>query len=198
MFKQACAALVSTFVLCGSVRAEETVVFVRHGEKPASGLGQLDCKGLRRALALPAVLDKQFGKPDAIFAPNPSAQKRDAGQSYDYIRPLVTIEPTAIRLGMPVSVQIGFDDVAGLQKALTESSLADKRVFVAWEHRYIVEVARALLTRAGGDASKVPEWKSEDFDSIYVVTLRTDANGKQVSEFHIAQEGLDGMPASCP
>ncbi len=33
----------------------ETLVFVRHGEKPAQGYGQLNCQGLNRALALPAV-----------------------------------------------------------------------------------------------------------------------------------------------
>ncbi len=52
----------------------ETIVFVRHGEKPAAGLGQLDCQGLNRALALPPVI-AAFGKVDAIFAPNPSQQK---------------------------------------------------------------------------------------------------------------------------
>ena len=37
-----------------AVAAErETIVFMRHGEKPPEGLGQLDCQGLNRALALP-------------------------------------------------------------------------------------------------------------------------------------------------
>ena len=34
----------------------ETIVCIRHGEKPLLGLGQLTCKGLNRALALPQVL----------------------------------------------------------------------------------------------------------------------------------------------
>ena len=34
-----------------SHNAVETVVFVRHGEKPEKGLGQLSCRGLNRALA---------------------------------------------------------------------------------------------------------------------------------------------------
>ena len=29
----------------------ETIVMLRHGEKPAGGLGQLSCKGLNRALS---------------------------------------------------------------------------------------------------------------------------------------------------
>jgi hypothetical protein len=36
--------------------AVETIVLVRHGEKPDKGLGQLDCQGLNRALALPPVI----------------------------------------------------------------------------------------------------------------------------------------------
>jgi hypothetical protein len=51
--------------------AAETIVFVRHGEKPEGGLGQLSCQGLNRALALPSVIADSFGRPEAIFAPNP-------------------------------------------------------------------------------------------------------------------------------
>ena len=58
-------------------RAGETIVMVRHGEKPLQGLGQLTCKGLNRALALPNVLIGRYGKPDFIYAPNPSVQVSD-------------------------------------------------------------------------------------------------------------------------
>src|ERR1700730_4025255 len=51
--------------------AVETIVLVRHGEKPDKGLGQLDCQGLNRALALPPVIAKTFGRPSAVFAPDP-------------------------------------------------------------------------------------------------------------------------------
>src|SRR5208282_6311514 len=91
--------------LPGSAAAQgsgtETIVFVRHGEKPGNGLGQLDCRGLNRALALPAVLARLFGTPAAIFAPNPADQITDHGERYDYVRPLATIEPTAISFGLP-------------------------------------------------------------------------------------------------
>lgn len=63
--------------------AVETIVLVRDGEKPDKGLGQLDCQGLNRALALPPVIAKIFGRPSAIFAPDPSQQKQDDGVSYD-------------------------------------------------------------------------------------------------------------------
>src|ERR1017187_8769085 len=87
--------------------AVETLICIRHGEKPATGLGQLSCQGLNRALALPKVLRARFDMPAAIFAPNPGVQKSDQGQLYNYIRPLATIEPTAIALGLPVNTQYG-------------------------------------------------------------------------------------------
>jgi hypothetical protein len=80
----------------------ETIVFIRRGEKPDKGLGQLNCKGLNRALALPPVIAKLFGRPSVIFAPDPSDRKVDDGEPYDYVRPLATIEPTAISFGLPV------------------------------------------------------------------------------------------------
>ena len=56
--------------------AVQTIVFIRHGEKPDGGFGQLTCQGLNRALALAPTIARSFGKPDAIFAPNPSHPKR--------------------------------------------------------------------------------------------------------------------------
>ena len=169
-------------------------MFVRHGEKPGKGLGQLDCRGLNRALALPAFFAKAFGRPDAIFAPNPSVEKKDAGVTYAYVRPLATIEPTAIALGLPVNVEIGFADVEGLQKALEAPALAHALVFVAWEHRLVDVVARNLLAAHGGDPSAVPDWKEDDYDGVDVVTLADGAPAK----FERMSEGLNGQPEACP
>src|SRR5580700_883634 len=63
----------------------ETIVCIRHGEKPKGGLGQLTCRGLNRALALPKVLLGKFGKPQFIFAPDPK-QRVDGNPGYDYVR----------------------------------------------------------------------------------------------------------------
>jgi len=43
----------------------------------------------------------KYGKADVIFAPDPAKQKNDSGTKYDYVRPLATIEPTAIYFGLP-------------------------------------------------------------------------------------------------
>jgi hypothetical protein len=181
-----------------SEEAVETIVFIRHGEKPEGGFGQLNCQGLNRALALPPIIAKFFGRPDAIFAPNPSHPKEDAGTFYDYVRPLATIEPTAIWFGLPVDVSIDFQDKIGLQAALENRNMPDHDVFVlvAWEHRQIAAIVRALLAAHGADAEmmrKVKDWDRSDFDSMYVVTI----TGTKAT-FDQKHEGLDGLPAACP
>lgn len=174
-----------------------TVVFIRHGEKPPAGLGQLDCQGLNRALALPAVIERMFGKPDAIFAPDPSGKNDDGGIGFDYVRPLATVEPAAIAFGLPVNASIRFTQRralnAALEKALTKGGA--KFVLVAWEHKVIAPAVKALLAAHGGDPAAVPDWNGADFDSMYVVSI--GANGGKAS-FEIKHEGLDGQLKTCP
>jgi hypothetical protein len=179
-----------------------TIVFIRHGEKPEGGLGQLNCQGLNRALALAPIIAKSFGKPDAIFAPNPSHPKEDAGKLYDYVRPLATIEPTAIWFGLPVDVSVDIYDREGLQAALEKHRAPDRNVFllVAWEHKQIAPIVRGLLTAHGADADvaeKVADWQSKDFDSIYTVTIH-QVGGTAKATFDHKHEGLDGQPIACP
>ena len=177
--------------------AVETVVLVRHGEKPDKGLGQLDCQGLNRALALPRMIAKTFGRPDAIFAPNPSVQKEDSGQPYDYVRPLATIEPAAISFGLPVDASLGLDDTDGLRAALERPLYRNALVLVAWEHKLIETIARGLLAAHGADPDVVPKWHGHDFDSIYVVTISRTGDAAKATFAH-KQEGLDGQPETCP
>jgi hypothetical protein len=177
--------------------ATETIVLVRHGEKPVLGLGQLTCQGLNRALALPAVIEKQFGKPDAIFAPDPAQSKEDHGHLYNYVRPLATIEPTAITFGLPVDASIGVSDLDALRQKLESPAYRSALVVVAWEHVDIAKLARLLIADRGGDPAVVPDWQGGDFDSIYVVKLTQTGAGTTVA-FDQRREGLDGEPTACP
>jgi hypothetical protein len=177
--------------------ATQTLVFIRHGEKPHEGLGQLNCQGLNRALALAPVIAKTFGRPDFIYAPNPSSAKEDAGQRYDYVRPLATVEPTAIFFKLPVDTSFGFSDIHDLQAAL-EKRLSPRTgvlILIAWEHKQIEALVKAILAAHGADPAVVPKWHGDDFDSIYVVTI--DAKDGAAS-FALKHEGLDGQPTSCP
>ena len=175
----------------------ETLVFVRHGEKPAKGYGQLNCQGLNRALALPAVIAAKFGKPDAIYAPDPGQQKDDSGHPYYYIRPLATIEPTAIQFQMPVQTPYGFAQIDQLGTALVNPANRNKLIVVAWEHKLIVKLLRQMLAAHDGKAADVPKWQSGDFDSIYVVKLEW-RNGTARASFKHDQQGLNGRATDCP
>jgi len=185
-------------VLAAESPAVETIVLVRHGEKPDDGLGQLSCQGLNRALALPNVIRAMFGKPDFIFAPDPAHSKPDHWKAYDYVRPLATIEPTAIRFALPVNTQFGQEDDKGLVAALERRDYHNALVLVAWEHRKIDDIARALLADNGADPRvHVPSWPYDDFDGIYVIRISRTSEGTHAT-FEQKQEHLDGQPKQCP
>lgn len=180
--------LAALLLLSQSALAQETLIFVRHGEKPANDSGQLTCKGLNRALALPDVLLDRYGKPDFIFAAGPKENK--TGSS---LRALSTIMPTAVRVGLPIGIQFHADDIAGLQQELLNDKYQNSRIFIAWEHKNLDKAVKNIVAARGGDASLVPEWPGSDFDSIFVVTLD---QGKV--SFRQEREGLTQLAESCP
>jgi hypothetical protein len=181
----------------------ETIVVLRHGEKAVGGVGQLSCMGLNRSLALPKLLIGRFGRADAIFAPNPASRVREnsfSTRSYSYVRPLATIEPTAIQLGLPVNTQLSFADIAGLQAAVTAPAYANSTVFIAWEHKYAYDFARQMLRAYGLDPSEVPAWPSDDFETMYVFHItRTAGTDAPAMTFAVQREGLEGsLSSACP
>jgi hypothetical protein len=190
------AALVVLAVGVTDARAQQTIVFFRHGEKPASGLGQLTCQGLNRSLALPDVLTGKFGAADFLYAPNPAVKISDPAGSFSYVRPLATIEPTAIRLGLSVNTTYGYSDVANLEGRLIMASKANTTIFVSWEHAYLVKVVQNIMNHYGGGAA-VPAWTTGDYDSLYIVNVDYIA-GTIHAQFRRDFEGLNNRPTSCP
>jgi len=176
----------------------ETIVMVRHGEKPPedADVGQLTCQGQNRALALPGVLLPKYGTPDAVFAAKPHKSKSaDEGSHYS-LRALATIEPTAIAAARTVKLNYAVDDVDALAHDLLKTKFAGKTVFVAWEHKKLEELAKQLVKGAGGDGSVVPKWHGDDFDSIYLVRIERDGSATSVV-FSTDAEHLDGQPVTC-
>jgi hypothetical protein len=176
---------------------------MRHGEKAAGGLGQLNCMGLNRSLALPKVLIGRFGRANAIFSPSPAGQMREGPinrRSYSYVRPLATIEPTAIQLGLPVDTQLSFSDITGLQEAVTAPAYANGTIFIAWEHKYAYDFARQMLRGYGLDRSQVPAWPSDDYEMMYVFHIsRATDSASPTMTFAVEREGLEGtLSATCP
>lgn len=180
--------LAAVLLFSQSALAQETLIFVRHGEKPTNSSGQLTCKGLNRALALPDVLLNRYGKPDFIFAAGPKENK--TGSS---LRALSTIMPTAVRVGLPIGIQFHADDIAGLQQELLSDKYQNSRIFIAWEHKNLDKAVKNIVAARGGDANLVPKWPGSDFDSIFVVTLDQD----KVS-FKQESEGLTALAETCP
>ena len=175
----------------------ETILMVRHGEKPAAGLGQLTCQGLNRALALPHVIEQKYGRPDTVFAPDPAQPKTDHGVIYDYVRPLATVEPAAIYFGLPVQASISFTDIERLKSALLAPKYQRSTVLVGWEHTEAQTLVRQIVAAYGGDPAKVPDWSGSDFDSIYVLRIKRH-EGKIGVAFSIDHEGLDNSATACP
>lgn len=175
----------------------ETILFIRHGEKNPKGLGQLSCRGLNRSLALPAVLKQRYGHLDAVFAPDPAHAKQDGPLSYDYMRALATVEPTAVLFGLPVHAAIGYEEGAKLGAALVAPEFRSQIVLVSWEHHKMEEIVADLLQSHGGQRSAVPAWPGTDFDSIWRVTITwTGDEGR--AAFASEHQGLDGESDVCP
>jgi hypothetical protein len=189
-------ALLLLAVTSADARADQTIVFFRHGEKPSGGYGQLTCQGLNRALALPLVLTAKFGSPDVLYAPSPAVKVADPAGSFYYVRPLATIEPLAIKLGKPVNTKYGYDAIASLQTALISTGYANAKVFVAWEHLQLQKLVQNIMNAYGGRVT-VPAWGSSDYDSLYVVKVNY-SSGTPNAQFYRDAEGLNGQPAACP
>ena len=119
----------------------------------------------------------------------------DAAGSFHYVRPLATLEPTAIRLGLPVNVQYGYNDVAGIAAELTAAKYGSSTVFIAWEHQYLVTIVQELMNRYNSGVT-VPAWTFGDYDSLYVVRL-TNTGGTITAQFTQEHEGLNNLPTSC-
>jgi hypothetical protein len=116
----ACTLLLFIFCINSVLYADcqKTIVFTRHGEKdePVS-YGQLNCQGQNRALALPQVLNAKFGKPEAIYACNPSITSKGGCADFDgcctHSRPYATINPTAVLFSMQVLATYGSGNLGG-------------------------------------------------------------------------------------
>lgn len=190
--RNALAFLSVLFLGCSSMAySVQTIVFVRHGEKPNNDSGQLTCKGLNRALALPDVLISQFGKPDALFASAPKQNK--LGSS---LRAVQTITPTAIRESLPIHLNYHAKKTKELQKALLSKQYENSVIFIAWEHDNLVKAAKGIMKSEGGNPDEIPKWQGSDFDSIYVLRINRD-NGSKIITFEHTQQGLNSVSELC-
>ncbi len=176
----------------------ETIVFIRHGEKTEPDIGQLSAQGFNRALALPFVLEKKFGRPDYLYAPATTKKLESGGKPYSYVRPLATLEPTAIRLGMTVETKFAFDQIAALQGELSDPVYRESKIFVVWEHHLLSDLVRRFLKAFGGDPTAVGDWAKDDFDGILIVKLYTEPGGRRSVVLQRDKEDLNNLSTTYP
>lgn len=178
----------------------QTLVFMRHAEKPADGLGQLTCQGLNRAIDLATVLPQKYGKADYVFAANPSRQVEEGidDDAYSYVRPMMTINPSAIKLGLPINLAFSANDTRQLAAELTDDKYHNATIYTAWSHGYLPELINKVASEAVGEKYTITEdWSGGDFDTLYVLTL-TWQNGKASLLSRNYKQGLDNGLQTCP
>lgn len=156
--------------------ANNTVLIVRHAEKPDDSTGQpgLTEAGRHRAEAYskyfqPFKEDGMKLKISALYA---------GADSEASIRPRLTMEPLSKASGMPLNTTIGTKDPEALRSLLRTQPHGDTPL-ICWRHGQIP----ALLTALGAaPGSLLPsgKWPDEVYD--WVVVLKFDAQGRLQSQ----------------
>lgn len=177
-----------------SDKGNEIIVIVRHGEKPEKGLGQLSVTGLKRSLLLPSFFKENFGRADYIFAPNPAVkhfERHGDKKLYCYVRPLATIEPTAIMLALPVDTSLGLNDTKQLANTLLQSKYHNSTIYIAWEHSRILDIASELIEQLHSvDKTAIPQWHNDNYNMVFVFSIDwSKPVGKKLS-FKVLDENL--------
>lgn len=192
-------ALLALLGTCPFAQADtETIVLIRHGEKPVDKeIGDLNEQGLNRALALAEVLPQKFPHPNYLFAPGTTDKIKKQGVETSYLRPLITLAPTAIRLGLPINTDFGFLQIAPLETELLKAQYQNSLIYVAWEHNKLRDLVAQIVSDLHS-AEKIPGWPHDDYDSIYVLTIDTEGANRSV-KFRIDHEGIKpGMGEPMP
>mgnify|MGYP000334791630 CR=1 FL=1 len=160
----------------------------------------MNCQGLNRAIDLATLLPERFGKADYVFAANPSRQVEEGANddAYSYVRPLMTINPSAIKLGLPINLEYSANDTRALARELTGDQYHNSTIYTAWSHGYLPELINKVASEASGEKHTITDdWSGNDYDSLYVLTL-TWHNGKASLLSRNYKQGLNNGGANCP
>lgn len=158
--------------------AKNTILIVRHAEKPAEGSG-LTTMGEARARAY-ATYFHPFQ--DAGFHLTVSSLFAGA-DSAKSMRPRLTLEPLSHASGLPIQATISSKDPEALVHVLQEKAHGNNPL-IAWRHGEIP----ALLQAFGVVPSSVlpnGKWPDDVFD--WVIVLQCDAQGKVIAAKRIQE-----------
>jgi hypothetical protein len=147
------------------------IVLIRHGEKPKEGSG-LNCRGINRAKALPAVLYTKIGLPGVIYVPSLAG-----GDATKHSRMSQTIAPFAEKYHLPMNSDYKVNDIRGAASNILKQK---GTVLVVWEHNGLEDLAEQL-----GVEEKL-HWNDDDFDTIWIITF----SKKGKARLQVDHEGL--------
>jgi len=167
--------------------ANNTVLIVRHSEKPETGTGLTPVGEARARLYIkyfqPFQKQGLSVRVDCLYA------GADSEKSF---RPRLTLEPLSNATGMPLHTKVGTKDSEALVLEL-KTEAHGQHPLVAWRHGDIP----ALLTAFGASPEKIlpkGNWPDDVYD--WVIVLSTDADGR-LSSAKLIREQLE-VPASAP
>ncbi len=167
--------------------ADNTVLIVRHAEKPENGTG-LTPMGEARAQLYAKYFEpfqeQGYSIPvDCLYA---------GADSKNSIRPRLTLEPLGKAIGLPIHLKVGTKDSEALVLQL-KTEAHGRHPLIAWRHGEIP----ALLAAFGASPEKLlpnGKWPDDVFD--WVIMLNMGPDGQLVSA-KLIREQLK-IPASAP
>jgi len=164
---------------------------IRHAEahpSPGWDNGNFVAAGQWRALALPNALRGKIN-PTEVYASDPAqifpgAYVVAGNSNFSYVRPALTVEPYAIANNLPFYLVSEFDlfDPNSPKKIsdkfFSGGAFSNKTVLLAWEHNHFPAIITELLASnfPADKVPKVPAWPSDDYDTIWTVTLDAQGN----------------------
>jgi hypothetical protein len=181
--------------------ASTKVMIIRHGEKPEPGQppfgvdenggtnkDELIVRGWQRAGALArffwplngALSDPRLATPASLFAPIPNATEPSK-------RALHTLGPLSALSGLAINTPYGVGDEAKLAQEIARQNGV---VLLAWEHKHIKDIVKAL----SGGAIKSPHWPGDRFDMVFVLTPPFTGGVVQVPQMLLSGDIKDAFP----
>jgi hypothetical protein len=167
--------------------ASNTVLIVRHSEKPTTGTG-LTPQGEARA-QLYAKYFQPFQEEGLSILVDSLYAGADSASS---IRPRLTLEPLSKATGLPLHHKIGTKDSEALVQELKTEPYGEHPL-IAWSHEEIP----ALLTAFGASPEQIlpnGKWPDDVYDWVILLNMGPDG---QLSSARLVHEHLT-VPASAP
>lgn len=164
-----------------------TVYIIRHCDKPIEAKELHEClcseQGYLRSYLLPYFIHKHIKTVNHLIAANYSPNDKNCDCSQ---REKLVLIPTSEALNLQIELPCCFDQIE-----IAKEFILNKEgvVLVAWEHRHV-----PLLTKALGVKSDIPAWNSARFDQVFKIQFD---NNNKVKSFTVFTEGLGLYNDSC-